>query len=524
MNNKLVKAAMAVSNETTTTNGMKAYKSTLNDLVDLFYKGPSLRNNVKDVHDLVINACHQNPEAALRILFYIRDIRGGCIGQGERAVFREGLLAFFMTMGIDDYRNKAIIEHIPEYGRWDDLLYFIGYSDQLNKYILETIKIQVHKDVAAMRAKEYNKISLLAKWLPSASAGRKKTVDGKKRVRTKAYNDKQDFIKMFCKYCNITEKQYRKTLSALRKNLNLLETNLTNKDYTFDYSKLPSKARFKHSKNTGVFIRKDEKRYTKFVEDLTSGKVKANVGTIYPYELVKRIMNEVRMSYTPKPSLVVNQINSDWKNLPNWLAKTNARFLPVIDTSGSMLFEGVSYKALHVALGIGLYMAERNVGTFHKAFITFSEKPEMRVLKGDKLSEYISGLREINCMNTDFYRVFQLILKSAIKFNVPQEEMPTHILTISDMQFDSASNGDLSKNVLELVKEEYAKYGYEAPHLVFWNAGVNTPNVPVTYDDNGVTLVAGCKPGLLEQIVESNTPEEMVNNIINHPRYSVITY
>ena len=71
---------------TFTENGAKAHSSTGSACVDFFGIGGSLRSRTPDeIFDLFLAAYHEDPLTALRILFYIRDIRGGL---GERDTFR----------------------------------------------------------------------------------------------------------------------------------------------------------------------------------------------------------------------------------------------------------------------------------------------------------------------------------------------------------------------------------------------------------------------------------------------------
>ena len=70
--------------------------------------------------------------------------------------------------------------------------------------------------------------------------------------------------------------------------------------------------------------------------------------------------------------------------MPDFGGDENA--LAVIDTSGSMYFEGNPVPAA-VALSLGLYFAERNKGIFHNHFIEFSEKPQLIAIKGETFAD-----------------------------------------------------------------------------------------------------------------------------------------
>ena len=64
-------------NMTTTANGALAHKSTGSYILDFFYHGATLRKDVAKALKLFKEAFYEDPTTALRILFYIRDVRGG---------------------------------------------------------------------------------------------------------------------------------------------------------------------------------------------------------------------------------------------------------------------------------------------------------------------------------------------------------------------------------------------------------------------------------------------------------------
>src|SRR5690606_38637828 len=120
---------------------------------------------------------------------------------------------------------ESIAHLIPlrsEYGRWDDVVELI--DTLLEQNVGSLIACQLSEDV-----KNYNQgnpISLLAKWLPSINASSSET-------KRKA--------KILQKGLGLSEKDYRKILSTLRSHLNIVEKNLTEKEYDrIDYSKVPS--------------------------------------------------------------------------------------------------------------------------------------------------------------------------------------------------------------------------------------------------------------------------------------------
>src|SRR5699024_7196219 len=81
---------------------------------------------------------------------------------------------------------------------------------------------------------------------------------------------------------------YRKAVSALHGRIHIIENNLREKDYTFDYEKQPSRALFKYRQ---AFIRNDRKRYNAFLANVASGKVSMHADNVSPYELVEPFLS-----------------------------------------------------------------------------------------------------------------------------------------------------------------------------------------------------------------------------------------
>ena len=105
-----------INQETTTTNGMKAFKTTTNPLVDLFFKIGASRG--KDITKDFTAAFVENKALALRIAQWARDVREGA---GERQIFKDILVYLEKA---DPEAASLLINKVPELGRWDDLLVF----------------------------------------------------------------------------------------------------------------------------------------------------------------------------------------------------------------------------------------------------------------------------------------------------------------------------------------------------------------------------------------------------------------
>lgn len=75
---ELLKGLKTVSNITRTTNGAVTYKSTMNKVYDLFATGAAMRQaSDDDCINLFVSAYNEEPDLALKCLFFLRDVRGG---------------------------------------------------------------------------------------------------------------------------------------------------------------------------------------------------------------------------------------------------------------------------------------------------------------------------------------------------------------------------------------------------------------------------------------------------------------
>ena len=480
------------ANMTTTENGAVTYRTTGSECLDLFSTIGALRSaEGEEIIRRFLSAFADDPDLAMKTLFFARDIRGGL---GERRVFRIILRWLSKTHPESVRKNVSLIS---EYGRYDDLLSLLGTPVEPD--VVNCIREQLEHDRKALS--ENGSVSLLGKWLPSANASSPETVRSAKRL---------------IRLLGISEADYRKLLTKLRAEIRILENNLREKDYSFDYEKQPSKALFKYRK---AFMRNDGERYQAFIERAKEEPSVLHTATLAPYDIIAPLIRDY--CFTELSEEEKNSINVTWNAQQDFTGGENA--LVVVDGSGSMYGDGNPQPIL-VAESLGIYFAERNKGAFHNHFITFSYRPQLVEIKGRDIAEKLQYCLQYNeAANTDLQKVFDLILATAVKNRIPQEELPSKLYIITDMEFDfCCGHAELAN--FEAAKQKYEKAGYHLPEVIFWNVQSRNRQQPVKKNEQGVALVSGCSPQIFRMLQGGLlNPYSFMMEVLSSERYSNIS-
>ena len=494
----MLEALKNQANKTYTENGSVTNRSTGKDCLDLFATIGALRRaDEEKIVTRFMRAYAEDADLAMKILFFSRDIRGGL---GERRVFRT------ILKWLAENEKRSVVRNLPyiaEYGRWDDVLVLL--DTPCGKEALALLKKQFDADLAALEGN--GDISLLGKWLPSVNASNEDTVR---------------MAKLIARSFGLSDRDYRKAVVKLRARIRILENNLRERDYTFDYSKQPSKAMFKYRR---AFMRNDGERYEEFMEKVQRGEAKLHTSTLLPYEIVDPFLFKEgywsdHCYMKPVSESEKLSLNATWAALEDYSTDENA--LAIVDTSGSMYMVSDPMPA-SVALSLGLYFAERAKGPYKNHFIEFSANPELIEIKGETFADrlrYIASFNQI--ANTNIEAVFDLILNAAVNNHVPQSDLPAKLYIISDMEFDSCVR-DASLTNFENARQRFEAAGYTLPQLVFWNVASRNRQQPVTVNDRGVALVSGCSPRIFSMAMEGELdPWSFMLSVIGTERYAPI--
>ena len=501
-------------NLTYTQNGAVAYSTTSSALLDMFTKLASYRSlDEKQIVTDWRKAFNENPRLAMRFLGMSMDIR---CGAGERR-FTQIVIRDLVKNGGASIAAK-LVPLIGEYSRYDMLYQFRG-NPTSEKAVRDFLKKQFAEDMKNM--KQNKSISLLGKWLDKPNSHSKQTRDNGLWT---------------AKQLSMTERNYRKALSALRKYLDVVERKMSSDNWAaIDYETVPSKANLNYNK---AFLRHDTERRQAFLSALKTGEAKINASVANPCDIVNKYMN-LNSRWYGLPQRADDTLEGMWNALPDMIPDDKG-MLVVCDCSGSMqsgIGSNTNMRCIDVAMSLAIYCADHLKGAFANKYITFSANPHIvRFGENDALLTKLRKTLECqDCSNTNLEKVFNLILKTAIDNHSPQSDLPERILIVSDGEFDSMCDAQntinhygwtnsrtrVDKTFMQNINQRFKNAGYEgAPLVVFWRVNCrNSLALPFKQDERGI-MVSGYSTNILKMVLSDKTnPMDALLEQLNIPRY-----
>ncbi|EMT60789.1 hypothetical protein FOC4_g10012069 [Fusarium odoratissimum] len=418
---------------------------------------------------------------------------------------------------------------------------------------------QLKKDIQALRGDDKAKrsISLCGKWAPSPDHFHDRhtfivsTIAEIMYPRASIYHPILSPRDDHEKYLRFAREQYRKDTSALRKQLEIVERDISVKKYeNIKYDRVPSLAMNQYSK---LFIENDAERFGKYLDKVAEGKANISGATLLPSTLIQKVRMGGSSDRSGANKLLDQKVaeieakvlDGQWNTLVKRIkdSGTMDSCIAVCDVSGSMNSPVFKDKTTPIdsAIGLSLLLAEVAKPPFAGTFITFSENPRVEEVDLSKTlrEKYWAMHRSEWGMSTNFVSVFEdLILPMALQNKLKQEDMIKRVFVFSDMQFNDASSSDSRyyqgwaserpsswSTSFERIKAKFEKAGYELPELVFWNlaggragytgsGGDPTAPKPVKADEDGTCLVSGYSQGLLKVFLEGGGFEEEDEEVV----------
>lgn len=496
---------------TYTENGQIAKDTTENPLLDLFAVIGALRDNNANfdkerLERMVLNAFNYDPYRTVKLLFYARDVR---CGLGERDVAKLGL--YYLVKHHHEDCVIPNLELLPVYGRWDDLYAFRGTEVMPRAY--DVMRATWLKDIQALDEKK-DSVSLLAKWVKTPDASSERT----KEVGIETALALEDDVRSF-----------KRHMRALRKKINIVEAKMSANEWDdIQYANLPARAMHVHKK---AFERHDPLGFGNYIASLVKGETKVNSSTLYPYDIVKELISVSRGAWIPliKDTLSQNQLDlleQQWKALPD-MVEGEHNFLVMCDVSGSMYGDPICK-----SIGLAIYFAERNHGPMQNLFMSFSSDPKYIDLSNKStLREKITYTSEADVgYGTDLRKAFDLILNTAIMWQMKPEDMPKSLIVISDMEINSGEMGryvPYGSDTLyfyDEMKQKFAEKGYTIPNIVFWNVASRHDVFHADKNHSGVQLVSGSSTNIFKTLIKTlgMDPVQAMLEVLDSERYQDI--
>lgn len=439
-----------ILNEKKTENGDKSYKSTGNNLMDLFFMTAYFEKNLNEVSI-------GDSEKEKVFSMFIRDPR---FGLGRRTLGRK-----LMRLSKVDAKN------IIKAGRFDDLLY--NPTDENLEYFKKEL---------------YNGNELAKKWAPRLT--------GTDKI----------FAKALCKMWHITEKEYRKLiktdktveykLSYAEKQEGTPLNDLFNKgNYThplvenINFEEVPSLAmtKYLHAFSTREDIKS---RFNEYIEKVKENKAKVNTSTADVYDAYK---TAVRGETSEAKEVIANKIVDDK------VESLEINAICIVDSSGSMGWGGSDNDSLLArAYSLAYGIATRSTYAPNQV-ISFSSCPQLMTIKGNTLKEKYNSMYTGDCSNTDFGRVMNLLQKL--------KKYPEFLVVLTDMEFDSGSYQSKEKT-MQIFKEHGAK-----TKIIWWNLNDRNKTVP-ELDEYGNIYLSGYNLQILKLLENNFNMETYLDKIL----------
>ncbi|PQP93230.1 uncharacterized protein Pyn_22756 [Prunus yedoensis var. nudiflora] len=333
---------------------------------------------------------------------------------------------------------------------------------------------------------KHKKITLAAKWCPSLDSSFDRATLLCEAIARKVfprYPEYEGMEEAHYAY-RVRDRLRKEVLVPLRKELQLPEVYMgANQWGAIPYNRVASVAMKLYKRK---FLEHDNERFSKYLEDVKAGKSTIAAGALLPHEIIAQL----------------NNIWGGWKKMVEDMLKQGKlkNSLAVCDVSGSM-----AGTPMEVSVALGLLVSDLSEEPWKGKVITFSGNPQLHLIEGDDLRSKCKFVRRMDWgMNTDFQKVFDLLLQVAVNGNLKPEHMIKRIFVFSDMEFDEASSNSWETDY-EVIQRKYKEKGYEnaVPQIVFWNLR-HSMSTPVPSTEPGVALLSGFSKNLMKIFLDGD--------------------
>ena len=491
-------------------------------------------------------------EDAFVLAFNARNIRGG---KGEKAVFQALYGRLCETQGVV---AKALLDLIPHYGCWNDLLVLAEASQRdISKTIVDFYAKTLHEESKLEKPK-----TLAAKWAPREGSKHKALA---KQIAWTLFP--LQLVEKHSAQMNL----YRRLVADMNAKLNTVEVLMctdrwdmivpasvpgrAGKLYSKAFLNLPSTHRGKgEPKPAGEFrCPGDAKRMEcrrKFEEHFAAaakGEAKVHgADTLFPHEVVQRASEDHGLTSAER-----DQLNAVWLSMVE-KAKSNGglgRSIFMSDFSGSMA--GTPY---WVSMALGILGSSVCSDEFKDKLMTFDSNPTWHSFEPG--SDLFARIRTIETsgigqgLSTDFQKAMDLVLETLKTKRVRPGQEPENLIVLTDMGWDQACASDEMSDYtshsykhvvktapwqthIQMIQEAFKRagedmwgpgQGFTAPRIVIWNLRASPQtDFHATADTPGVAMLSGWSPTQFEILMKEGprqmTAYEMLRLELDDPKY-----
>uniref|UniRef100_A0A7S3JUV8 TROVE domain-containing protein n=1 Tax=Aureoumbra lagunensis TaxID=44058 RepID=A0A7S3JUV8_9STRA len=471
----------------------------------------------------------------MTLIFHTRDCRGG---KGERELFYR---LFFLLYREFPKITLELLEKIPEYGYWKDLVNIWDQVELQPSAVRENAE-SIRTAIVKLMAKQLlldsvnddlKKLSLCAKYAPREN---KKFSKLAKALAHEIYPNDTNH-----------RQKYRQLIVSLNTKLSTTEIKMCGKRWReISISSVPSLCLAKTRKAflneklkrqkpltgelavTGDRYPDDEDRVEcrQNLRDAVIKKKSIKGSQLFPHQLVHTIIKQHRSTSTLEDDVM----NAQWQNLIASVRESFAQvndsdianekkidlgnLVALVDVSGSMYGQ-----PLEVAIAMGLVVAELAAPAFQNRVLTFESTPRWhRIESHHNLPEKVRALMRMPWGgSTNFAAALEMILESSIKHKLKSDQIPD-LIVFSDMQFDSANHGQgkwethYERLVRRFAQAGIAAHGepWQVPTITFWNLRATRHGAAYMAESDriGVRLLSGFSTSLLKLLLDGSSLEE----------------
>ncbi|KAM7487083.1 hypothetical protein LguiB_024567 [Lonicera macranthoides] len=367
-------------------------------------------------------------------------------------------------------------------------------------------------DMEFLNSGQLKKIGLSAKWCPSLDSSFDRSTllcesIARKVFPRESYPEYEGIEDAHYAY-RVRDRLRKQVLVPLRKALELPEVYIGANDWeSIPYNRVASVAMKLYKEK---FLKHDKDRFEAYLENVKAGKATIAAGALLPHEIIA--------SLNDGDGGQVAELQ--WKRMVDSLTSKGKlkNCLAICDVSGSM--RGIP---MEVSVALGVLVSELSEDPWKGKLITFSANPKLQMVQGQDLKSKTAFVRRMEWgMNTNFQKVFDLILQVAVSGNLKEEQMIKRLFVFSDMEFDQASTNRWETDYQVITRKFREKgYGNCVPEIVFWNLR-DSKATPVPGNQKGVALVSGFSKNLVTLFLEESgdmNPETVMEAAIAGEEY-----